>query len=121
MGAGVNAIRTQTLIREADVVVVRFGDKYRQWNAAFDAGYARLGKPIVTLHDADHVRRSTGGRPRTREQIDARAASEANRATIERRAAFGECNGAAMTAVRRRHSGPGLRRLEATSARCGGC
>jgi YtoQ family protein len=54
MGAGVNAIRTQTLIREADLVVVRFGDKYRQWNAAFDAGYAAaLGKPIVTLHDAD--------------------------------------------------------------------
>ena len=54
MGAGVNAIRTQTLIRNADVVVVRFGDKYRQWNAAFDAGYAAaLGKPIVTLHDED--------------------------------------------------------------------
>ncbi len=54
MGAGVNAIRTQTLIRAADVVVVRFGDKYRQWNAAFDAGYAAaLGKPYVTLHDAE--------------------------------------------------------------------
>ncbi len=54
-GAGVNAIRTQTLIRNADVVVVRFGDKYRQWNAAFDAGYAAaLGKPVVTLHDDDH-------------------------------------------------------------------
>jgi YtoQ family protein len=54
MGAGVNAIRTQTLIRNADVVVVRFGDKYKQWNAAFDAGYAAaLGKPIVTLHDPD--------------------------------------------------------------------
>jgi YtoQ family protein len=53
-GAGVNAIRTQTLIRNADVVVVRSGDKYRQWNAAFDAGYAAaLGKPIVTLHDGD--------------------------------------------------------------------
>ena len=53
-GAGVNAIRTQTLIRNADVVVVRFGDKYRQWNAAFDAGFAAaLGKPIVTLHDPD--------------------------------------------------------------------
>lgn len=58
MGAGVNAIRTQTLIRDADVVVVRFGDKYRQWNAAFDAGFAAaLGKPIVTLHDGnlDHA------------------------------------------------------------------
>jgi YtoQ family protein len=54
MGAGVNAIRTQTLIRDADVVVVRFGDKYRQWNAAFDAGFAAaLGKPMVTLHDED--------------------------------------------------------------------
>jgi YtoQ family protein len=53
-GAGVNAVRTQTLLRSADVVVVRFGDKYRQWNAAFDAGYAAaLGKPIVTLHDAE--------------------------------------------------------------------
>ena len=53
-GAGVNAIRTQTLIRDADVVVVRFGDKYRQWNAAFDAGFAAaLGKPLVTLHDGD--------------------------------------------------------------------
>ena len=51
-GAGVNAVRTQTLLRRADVVVVRFGDKYRQWNAAFEAGYAAaLGKPLVTLHD----------------------------------------------------------------------
>ena len=53
-GAGVNAVRTQTLLRSADVVVVRFGDKYRQWNAAFEAGYAAaLGKPLVTLHDPE--------------------------------------------------------------------
>ena len=53
-GAGVNAVRTQTLLRSADVVVVRFGDQYRQWNAAFEAGFATaLGKPLVTLHDAD--------------------------------------------------------------------
>ena len=51
-GAGVNAIRTRTLIERADVVVVRFGEKYKQWNAAFDAGYAAaLGKPLITLHD----------------------------------------------------------------------
>ena len=51
--AKVNAIRTRTLIEEADLVVVRFGDKYKQWNAAFDAGYcSALGKPYVTLHDA---------------------------------------------------------------------
>lgn len=53
-GAKVNAIRTRTYIEKADVVVVRFGDKYRQWNAAFDAGYAAaLGKPIITLHDPE--------------------------------------------------------------------
>ena len=51
-GAGINAIRTQTALRDADVVVVRFGEKYRQWNAAFDAGVAAaLGKPIITLHE----------------------------------------------------------------------
>jgi len=55
-GAGINAIRTQTLINDADVVVVRFGDKYRQWNAAFDAGCcAALGKPYITLHDEDII------------------------------------------------------------------
>jgi len=53
-GAGVNAVRTQTLLRRADLVVVRFGDKYRQWNAAFEAGYAAaLGKPLITLHEPE--------------------------------------------------------------------
>jgi YtoQ family protein len=51
IGATMNQIRTQTLLKDADVVVVRFGEKYRQWNAAWEAGYAAaLGKPIVTLH-----------------------------------------------------------------------
>jgi len=51
-GAKVNAIRTRTLIEKSDVTVVRFGDKYRQWNAAFDAGYAAaLGKSIIVMHD----------------------------------------------------------------------
>ena len=50
-GAGLNAIRTRNMIQSADLVVVRFGDKYRQWNAAFDAGYAvALRKPLITLH-----------------------------------------------------------------------
>jgi len=53
-GAGVNAIRTRTLIERADVVIVRFGNRYRQWNAAFDAGIAvTLGKPLITLHDEE--------------------------------------------------------------------
>jgi YtoQ family protein len=51
-GGKINAVRTRTAIRQADLVVVRFGEKYKQWNAAFDAGYAvALGKPIITLHD----------------------------------------------------------------------
>ena len=54
-GAMVNAIRTRTGIEAADVVVVRFGEKYKQWNAAFDAGYAAaLGKPVITLHPPEH-------------------------------------------------------------------
>ncbi|NQD94568.1 hypothetical protein HP532_18140, partial [Pseudomonas sp. CrR25] len=48
----VNAIRTKTLLEKCDIAVIRFGDKYKQWNAAFDAGYcAALGKPYITLHD----------------------------------------------------------------------
>lgn len=54
-GAQLNAIRTQTLIKAADVVVIRFGEKYKQWNAAFDAGIAAaLGKPLITLHPPEH-------------------------------------------------------------------
>lgn len=55
IGAGVNAIRTRNLIERAEIVVVRFGEQYRQWNAAFDAGYAAaLGKPLITLHPPEH-------------------------------------------------------------------
>ena len=53
-GAKLNAIRTRTLIERADIVIVRFGDKYKQWNAAFDAGFASaLGKPLIVMHDAE--------------------------------------------------------------------
>lgn len=55
-GAKVNAIRTRKAIADADIVVVRFGDKYKQWNAAFDAGYAAaLGKSLIILHGSDHA------------------------------------------------------------------
>ena len=63
-GALLNSVRTGTLIAEADVVVVRFGEKYKQWNAAFDAGYAAaLGKPIITLHppEYDHALKEVDG------------------------------------------------------------
>ena len=54
-GAQINAIRTRTLISQADIVVVRFGEKYKQWNAAFDAGFASaLGKPVIVMHGPDH-------------------------------------------------------------------
>ena len=54
-GASLNAVRTRTQLAKADVVVVRFGDTYKQWNAAFDAGYAHaLGKPLITLHPEEH-------------------------------------------------------------------
>ncbi len=52
----VNGIRTKTLIEMCDIAIVRFGDKYKQWNAAFDAGYcAALGKPYITLHDKEII------------------------------------------------------------------
>lgn len=52
----VNSIRTKTMIEKCDIAVVRFGDKYKQWNAAFDAGQcAALGKPYITLHDEDII------------------------------------------------------------------
>ena len=54
-GAKINAIRTRKAIADADIVVVRFGDKYKQWNAAFDAGYASaLGKSLIVMHGAEH-------------------------------------------------------------------
>jgi len=54
-GAQLNAIRTRNGIEQADVIVVRFGEKYKQWNAAFDAGYAAaLGKALIVMHGADN-------------------------------------------------------------------
>ncbi len=54
--AKVNSLRIRTLIQKCDIAVIRFGDKYKQWNAAFDAGQcAALGKPYITLHDENIV------------------------------------------------------------------
>lgn len=54
-GAKLNAIRTRKALEEADIVVVRFGEKYKQWNAAFDAGFAAaLGKSLIIMHGAEH-------------------------------------------------------------------
>jgi YtoQ family protein len=54
--AKVNLIRTKSLLESADLAVIRFGEKYRQWNAAFDAGYcAALGTPYISLHATDII------------------------------------------------------------------
>ena len=55
-GANINSIRTKKSIQDSDVVVVKFGEKYKQWNAAFDAGYASaLNKSIIVIHNEDHL------------------------------------------------------------------
>lgn len=55
-GAKLNAIRNKKFIESADIVIVRFGDKYRQWNAAFDAGYAAaLGKSLIVQHPQEFI------------------------------------------------------------------
>ena len=70
-GAKINTIRTKTAIKKADIVIVRFGDKYKQWNAAFDAGYAiGLSKSLIVLHNEDHQH--------ALKEIDASAAAVTN-------------------------------------------
>ena len=72
--AKLNSIRTKNAIEQADIVVVRFGDQYKQWNAAFDAGYAiGLSKSLVVLHSQEHQH--------ALKEIDASASAVAN--TVE--------------------------------------
>jgi YtoQ family protein len=50
VGAGVNTLRTRVLLRRADLVVAYFGDQYRQWNTAADAGAAvASGVPLLLV------------------------------------------------------------------------
>ena len=54
-GASINSIRTKKAIKDSDVVIVKFGEKYKQWNAAYDAGYAAaLNKSIIIIHNEEH-------------------------------------------------------------------
>ena len=54
--AKVNAIRTKSLIKRSDLAIVRFGEKYKQWGIAYEAGLcAALGIPYVTLHSKDII------------------------------------------------------------------
>lgn len=54
-GAKINSIKTRKAIKDCDLVIVKFGDKYKQWNAAFDAGFASaLNKSIIVIHNDEH-------------------------------------------------------------------
>jgi YtoQ family protein len=54
-GAKINSIKTRKAIKDCDLVIVKFGDKYKQWNAAFDAGFASaLNKSIIVIHNGEH-------------------------------------------------------------------
>ena len=54
-GASINAIKTKSFIEKSDIVIIRFGDKYKQWNAAFDAGYASaLNKALIVIHSEEN-------------------------------------------------------------------
>ena len=54
-GAKINSIKTKKAIKDCDLVIVKFGDKYKQWNAAFDAGFASaLNKSIIVIHNDEH-------------------------------------------------------------------
>lgn len=49
-----NNLRTTILMHKADVVIALFGDKYRQWNTAMDAGAAlAIGKPLILVRHPD--------------------------------------------------------------------
>lgn len=71
--AKINAIRTKTGIQKADIVVIKFGEKYRQWNAAFDAGQtAAMGKPYIVIHPEEFTH--------ALKEVDAQALAVANTA-----------------------------------------
>ncbi|SFV68153.1 hypothetical protein MNB_SM-4-1352 [hydrothermal vent metagenome] len=56
ISAKINSMRSHTYIKRADIVVVKFGDKYKQWNAAFDAGFATaLGKKLIVIHPEEFI------------------------------------------------------------------
>ena len=56
VSAKINSIRNHTNIKQADIVVVKFGEKYKQWNAAFDAGYANaLDKKLIVIHPQEFI------------------------------------------------------------------
>jgi YtoQ family protein len=72
--AKINSIRIRYGIDQADIVVVKFGEQYRQWNAAFDAGYAAAkGKALIVIHPPDFTH--------ALKEVDAAAMAVAENAT----------------------------------------
>jgi len=85
-GAKINAIRTRTALEQADVVVVKFGEKYRQWNAAFDAGYAvALGTPLIVIHPPEftHALKEIDGAAQAVAETSAQAVEILKYATVK--------------------------------------
>ena len=70
-GAKINSIKTKKSIKDCDVVIVKFGEKYKQWNAAFDAGFASaLNKSIIVIHNEENQH--------ALKEVDASASAVAN-------------------------------------------
>lgn len=48
--SGINNFRTELMLKKSDAVIALFGDSYKQWNTAMDAGIAiGLGKPLILI------------------------------------------------------------------------
>lgn len=56
VSAKINSMRNITYLKRADIVVVKFGEKYKQFNAAYYAGYAdALGKKLIIIHPDEFI------------------------------------------------------------------
>lgn len=50
-----NNLRTEVLMKKADLVIALFGEKYKQWNTAMDASAAiAYGKPLILIRQEAH-------------------------------------------------------------------
>ena len=50
-----NNLRTELLMKKADLVIALFGEKYKQWNTAMDASTAvAFGKPLILIRREEH-------------------------------------------------------------------
>ncbi|KMY52676.1 hypothetical protein AC623_00685 [Bacillus sp. FJAT-27231] len=48
--SSLNNLRTEVLMKKADLVIALFGEKYKQWNTAMDASAAvTFGKPLILI------------------------------------------------------------------------